>query len=252
MNTDSFLGAFSHFSSRRGTPHLIYSDNGINLTAGEKELREIMEKLDQEKIRRRHATFDWNLWPPGASHMAGAWERLIRSTKSILRALLKTETKKLITDEGIYTLLCEVEHILNDRPITSNANGLDDAPALTPNMLLTFQRRTTPTLEDYDPREAYATMWWRHIQHLSTVFWRRFTAEYIRPTTVRNGCVLNLRSKSMTLCWLPMSTYRVVNGRLEELKPSSDDQVRTVKVMVAGKEVLRPIFRLCLLEQNTC
>ena len=38
-------------------------------------------------------------------------------------------------------------------------------------------------------------------------------------------------------------------GRITELKPSSDDQVRTVKVMVAGKEVLRPISRL---EQNTC
>ena len=95
--------------------------------------------------------------------MAGVWERLVRSAKSILRALLEKETKKLLTDEGIYTLLCVVEHILNDRPITSNATGLDDAPALTPNMLLTFQRRTTPTLDNYDPREAYAQRWWRHI-----------------------------------------------------------------------------------------
>ena len=58
LNTDSFLGAVSRFSSRRGRPHIIYSHNGTNLTAGEKELREIMEKLDQEKIRRRHATID--------------------------------------------------------------------------------------------------------------------------------------------------------------------------------------------------
>ena len=188
--------------------------------------------------------------------MAGAWERLMRSTKSILLALLETETKKLLTDEGIYTLLCEVEHILNDRPITSNANGLDDAPALTPNMLLTFQRRTTPTLEDYDPREAYATRWWRHIQHLSTVFWRRFTAEYIptlinrtkwmrpKPTIKVNDIVLVADVN------LPRGEWPL--GRITELKPSSDDQVRTVKVMVAGKEVLRPISRLCLLEQNTC
>ena len=87
----------------------------------------------------------------------------MRSTKSILRALLEKETKKLLTDEGIYTLLCEVEHILNDRPITSNATGLDDALALTPNMLLTFQRRTTPAIHDYDPQEGYAERWWRHI-----------------------------------------------------------------------------------------
>ena len=102
--------------------------------------------------------------------MAGVWERLVRSTKSFFRALLEKETKKLLTDEGIYTLLCEVENILNDRPITSNATGLDDAPALTPNMLLTFQRRTTPALDDYDTREGYAQRWWRHIQHLFNRF----------------------------------------------------------------------------------
>ena len=186
--------------------------------------------------------------------MAGVWERLVRSTKSILRALLEKETKKLLTDEGIYTLLCEVEHILNDRPITSNATGLDDAPALTPNMLLTFQRRTTPALDDYDPREGYAQRWWRHIQHLSAVFWRRFTAEYV-PTLIT-------RSKWMR----PKPTIKVddvvlvadINlprgewplGRITELKPSSDGQVRTVKVIVAGKEIIRPTSRLCQLELN--
>ena len=80
--------------------------------------------------------------------MAGVWERLVRSNKAVLRALLEKETKKLFTDEGIYTLLCEIEHILNDRPITSNPTGLHDAPKLTPNMLLTFQQRTTSVLDD--------------------------------------------------------------------------------------------------------
>ena len=86
--------------------------------------------------------------------MAGVWERLVRSTKTILRRLLENETKKLLTDEGLYTLLCEVEFVLNDRPISTNPSGLDDAPALTPNMLLTFQRRTLPALNNYDPRES--------------------------------------------------------------------------------------------------
>ena len=60
----------------------------------------------------------WNFLPPGASHKAGVWKRIVRSTKSILRALLETENKKILTDEGIYTLLFEVKNILNDRPIT--------------------------------------------------------------------------------------------------------------------------------------
>ena len=44
LNTDIFSGAFSRFTSRRRTLHTVYTDNGDNLTAGERELREIMEK----------------------------------------------------------------------------------------------------------------------------------------------------------------------------------------------------------------
>ena len=40
LDTDSFLGAFSRFISRRGRPKVVYSDNGTNLVAGEKELRQ--------------------------------------------------------------------------------------------------------------------------------------------------------------------------------------------------------------------
>ena len=87
----------------------------------------------------------------------------MRSTKTILRGLLENETKKLLTDEGLYTLMCEVEFVLNDRPISTNPSGLDDALALTPNMLLTFQRRTLPALNSYDPREVYSQRWWRHV-----------------------------------------------------------------------------------------
>ena len=254
LNTDSFLAAFSRFTARRGTPHIVYSDNGTNLTAAEKELRDMIKELDTKKMSNKHAGIDWKFLPPGASHMAGVWERLVRSVKMVLRGLLENETKKLLTDEGLYSLLCEVEFILNDRPISSNPTGLDDAPALTPNMLLTFQRRVITRILHYDPKEAYSKRWWRHIQNLASVFWRRFLYEYI-PT-------LQLRTKWKKLqpsinvgdivlvsdVNLPRGEWPL--GRITEVQPSSDGQVRTVKVFTAGKEKLRPLSRLCLLEQN--
>ena len=117
--------------------------------------------------------------------MAGVWERLVCSVKMVLRGLLENETKKLLTNEGLYSLLREVEFILNDRPISSNPTGLDEAPALTPSMLLTFQRRTSTKFENYDPKEAYSQRWWRHIQHLASVIWRRFLNEYIPSLQLR-------------------------------------------------------------------
>ena len=44
--------------------------------------------------------------------------------------------------------------------------------------------------------------------------------------------------------------HQLIENWITELKPSSDGQVRTVKVIVAGKEMLRPISRLCQLELN--
>ena len=149
--------------------------------------------------------------------MADVWERLVRSTKTILRGLLENETKKLLTDENLYTLLCEVEFVLNDRPIWTNSSGLDDAPALTPNMLLTFQRRTLPALSNYDPREVYSKKWWRHVQHLALVFWRRFTAEYIPTIIARNKWRRSQPEiKSGDFVLVPTLISHVVNGRLDK------------------------------------
>lgn len=57
---------------------------------------------------------DWHCNPPTAKHMGGAWERLIRSTRDILRALAK---EQLLTDAQLLALMTEVETILNDRSI---------------------------------------------------------------------------------------------------------------------------------------
>ena len=40
---------------------------------------------------------------------------MVRSVRKILGALLK---EQLVNDETLLTLLCEVERILNDRPLT--------------------------------------------------------------------------------------------------------------------------------------
>lgn len=58
---------------------------------------------------------EWHFNPPLASHMGGAFERMIRTTRSILKAIAK---EQLLTDEQLLTVMTEVEKILNGRPIT--------------------------------------------------------------------------------------------------------------------------------------
>ena len=71
--------------------------------------------------------------PPSGSHFGGVWERCIRTVRKILVALIKEQP---LDDEGLTTLICEVEAIVNGRPITKLSDDPSDAESLTPNHLL--------------------------------------------------------------------------------------------------------------------
>ena len=192
------------------------------------------------KIRHAHANIEWKFLPPHASHMAGVWERLIKSTKQILRNLLSREVSRPVTDETLCTLLCQVEAIMNDRPLTMNPDGLYDAPALTPNMLLTFERRPVFTLGKFDEKDVYSRRWWRRAQHLSDVFWRRWINEYLPLLHHRQKWThtqLDARVNDIVL----LEEENTPRGEwplapVIELHPGLDGHTRTVKLLVCGKE----------------
>ena len=102
---------------RRGQPQRIRSDNGSNFVRGEKELREAIQDWNQEKIYEflLAKNIKWVFNPPAGSHHGGIWERCIRTTRKVMKALLQDQP---LDDEGLLTLLCEVESIINGRPLT--------------------------------------------------------------------------------------------------------------------------------------
>ena len=52
--------------------------------------------------------------PPRASHASGVWERLIRSTRTALKAMLG---ENLVEEDVLATFLTEVDATLNSRPL---------------------------------------------------------------------------------------------------------------------------------------
>ena len=105
LDTQATLMAISRFQARRGNVRELWSDNGRNLRAAEKELRRVLEKLDEDEIRRKLGVdkIEWKFSPPADPEAGGVWERSIRTVKETLRAILKEHNPR-------YEVLRAVRH----------------------------------------------------------------------------------------------------------------------------------------------
>lgn len=66
LDTDSFINAFTRMTSRRGTLTYVISDNGSDFVGAERELRELVDAFDQDRIKQKTNKFhriDWKFNP---------------------------------------------------------------------------------------------------------------------------------------------------------------------------------------------
>ena len=98
------VNALRRFISIRGCPERIRSDQGTNLIRSDKELKEAIEGWNHQKVNSfcNQKGIEWIFNPPTASHMGGVWERMIRSVRQILRAMLK---EQVVSDEALSTVM---------------------------------------------------------------------------------------------------------------------------------------------------
>ena len=129
------------FVSRRGTPVMIWSENGTNFAGAEKELRESIEKWNVVNIavELAHKVIKRRFNPPSGPHQGGIWERLVRSFKRVLYTFLGT---RHLTDEVLHTTFCLVVKALNSRPLTYISADSCDLNAITPNQFLLGENST--------------------------------------------------------------------------------------------------------------
>lgn len=253
LDTDSFINTLRRFIARRGPPKEIRTDNGTNFVGGERELREAIQAMNQQAIHEAllAKNVKWTFNPPSGSHHGGVWERCIRSTRKILQALLKEQT---IYDETLSTLMCEVEMIMNGRPLTKVSDDPRDLGALTPNHLLLLRPGSTFPPGVFTKEDCYSRRRWRQVQHLADVFWRRWVKEYLpslqarqkwiqqQPNLKLNDVVLIVDDTTRRNSW-PL-------GRVVEVFCNSvDGLVRSARVKTRTSTLMRPISKLVLLEE---
>ena len=254
LETDSFINVLRRFINRRGPPQVIYSDNGTNFVGAEREIREAIENWNQDQIRNEllQKGCQWKFQPPKASHASGVWERLIRSTRRALKAILG---ESLAEEEVVATALTEVESILNSRPLCAVSDDPNDSEALTPNHLLLQRPVQSLPPGQFVNEDLYSRKKWRQTQIIANHFWKRWLKEYVSALQERQKWHRVRRNAEVgdlvLLVDEPLSRGQWRLGRILKTFPGRDGLVRTVEVKTAGSTLVRPIQKLCLLEESS-
>lgn len=115
LTADAFIAALRRFVARRGRVSNLYSDNATNFVRANKELFALYKTaVSSESIQ-------WHFIPPSAPHFGGIWEAGVKSVKT---HLVRVTGNHLMTYEEFYTVLCQIESILNSRPLTPCSSDL--------------------------------------------------------------------------------------------------------------------------------
>ncbi|XP_058176694.1 uncharacterized protein LOC131291492 [Anopheles ziemanni] len=243
MSTASFISCMCRFICRRGSPTEIYSDNGTHFHGAERLLRaQIAQELYQTFT---DAATKWTLIPPGAPHMGGAWERLVRSVKA---AIADAYTEGKLNYDEFETMLTEAESIVNSHPLTYLPLDAAESEALTPNHFLLGSsggRRTltkTPATSSKMPKELFIgirqyldRMWQRWLKEYLPEL-RRQTKWFAEARPLQEGDVVLIADENKRKDW--------TRGRVQETISAADGRIRQALVKTANGIVRRPVPRL--------
>ena len=182
--------------------------------------------------------------------MGGIWEAAVKSAKGLIKRTFGTGTLNV---RQLQTVMCDVEAILNSRPIAPVSDDEHDVQPLTPAMLLTgFKHDLFPVLPARKPAElAVSTkplQRYRYLQSLITEFWKRWKDEYLAILHHRTKSTKNLPNLAPGELVIiqddlsPPSEWPM--GRILETYPGADGVVRSVKVKTQRGELDRPVVKL--------
>lgn len=254
LDSDDFINVLERFVCRRGNPKLIRSDCGTNFKGASNELKKEIERMNHLKIDAslRRKSIQWEFNPPESPHMGGVWERMVRSVKTSLNAILMSDSISL-NDYTLMTVLTEVEALVNSRPLTPVSDDVIDMEALTPNHFIMGRSSTAlPACITYNdnvpPRKR-----WKQVQSVAQQFWDRWRKEYLPTLTSRHKWINSKKNVQVGDLVMVEDSSSLVRGnwslgRIIHVFPGRDGYVRKVEVLTNGGKYVRPVTKISQLE----
>lgn len=240
QSSEKFLEAFKRFSSRRGVPRELRSDNGSNFVGCKNELARLWEMLtdqvENDLIKKSLAQdgTDWSMVPPHTPHFNGLCEAAVKSAKYHFRRVLGLTP---FTFEEMNTILCQIEAILNSRPLIPQSDDVNDLNVLTPGHFLIGDQLTAvpePDLQhiQLNRLDRYQLMQ-RHVQD----FWSKWNKDYLsilQQRTKWKTPIENLKvGQLVTIKDEDIPPTKWLMARVVKIKPGQDNHVRIAQLRTA-------------------
>jgi len=233
LETAEFLNAFSRFSSRRGVPKTIYSDNAKTFKGAEVTVFNVYGCTWKYIIER-------------APSKGGAWERLVQTVKIPLRIIVRNQ---VYTIWQLQTLLAKIEMVVNRRPLTYVSENTDDVKPIRPCDFLLPPYRTQECSSSecsYDDIVKSLLIRDRALDY----FYTRWKTEFLKERLVtgiksgerkiEEGMVVLIDDGRKREFWPLARILKVFKGR--------DQVVRSCLLTCKGKTFRRGIERIFPLE----
>jgi len=256
LSTEAFLAALKRFISRRGICNIIHSDNATNFKGAFNELKKLHHMFKNQNEYNKIINFasdlniTWKFTVPCASHMGGLYEAGIKSVKTLLKKQLGNAH---MTYEELYTVLVQIEAILNSRPLCPVSDLPDDLTCLTPAHFLIGE--SLQNIHEPDilcNKRINKISLWQRITLLKQQFWKQWSNQYLtelqqrskwctpKPNISVGDLVLIKEDATPPLSWPKARVLKVFVNK-------HDGLVRSALVKTEKGEFHRPVNKLILL-----
>ena len=264
MTTEEFIRCLRRFTSRRGHPSLLLSDNAPQLRlAGQLLEREWRNLQRSNEVARysSNAGIQWKFTTEYSPWEGGIYEWLVNLVKRCLRKSLGRTIPSL---QEFQTLLVETESVLNSRPLTYV--DADGGTVLTPAKFMNIQACAIDTSHQDDSYEEYLPVVdsvtklkkkIRRLNALNNQFWKIWKKEYLLALRERSKLHRKCKSTTDSLPFVnevvivsddgPRTHWRL--GKILRLNKSHDGEIRSAIVKSSsGRVINRSITHLYPLE----